>query len=909
MTSRPASPAKADKIMEEKHYLTPLLDPRSVGIIGASERDGAIGTLIVRNMLEAGYTGRLFAVNPKHDEVQGVPCYATVEEVPHRLDLAVIATRADTVPMMVDCCGRAGVKAVVVVSGGFSEVGPRGKALERSVIETARRHRIRLLGPNCLGIIRPELGLNATFARSGAIKGSIGLISQSGALCAAILDWAKPNNVGFSAVVSLGSSRDIDFGEVLEYMISDPRTESLFLYVEGVRDARRFMSALRGAARVKPVLLMKVGRHPGVSNAVLSHSGAASGEDNVFDAALRRAGVIRLYTMGQLYAAASALFSHFRPRGNRLEIITNGGGPGVMAADRCADLDIPLSEFSEGTMAKLNEALPPSWSKGNPVDILGDADVERYRKTVKAVLDGPNVDGALVMLTPQAAADPVAVAKAVVELERESEKPLLTCWMGQELASPGRRVLSDAGIPTFRTPEPAVELFSQISAYYRNQKLLMQTPASLTELNPPSIESARLVMETALAERRKSLNEMESKAILAAFRIPIAQTVVARSATEAMVLAEEIGLPVVMKIDSPSVIHKSDSGGVRLNLASLAAVRSAYQEILEEVRKNKPDAIINGVAIEPMILKRHGRELMVGVRRDAVFGPVITFGEGGTRVEVHKDRAVALPPLNSYLVRDLIRSTRVSALLGEFRNMPAVNMDALELVLLRVSEMVCELPWIREMEINPLIVDEEGAVAVDARIAVENVSPSADRYSHMAIHPYPSHLTTKWVQPDGTEITVRPIKPEDADLEVEFFSKLSPETKYRRFMNTMRELPPAMVARLTQIDYDREMAFVATLDEDGREVEIGVCRYAVNPDGESCEFAIVVADDWQHRGLARKLMGTLIETARNKGLQYMNGVFLSNNERMLKFVQSLGFVLSNDPEDNTVKLGMLILQD
>ncbi|THF67439.1 bifunctional acetate--CoA ligase family protein/GNAT family N-acetyltransferase [Pseudothauera nasutitermitis] len=895
--------------MKEKHYLAPLLEPRSVGIIGASERESSLGHVLIRNMLESGFKGRLFAINPKHESVLGVPCYKSVEEVPHRLDLAVIAVRAEKTPALVDACGRAGVKAVVVLSAGFSETGPRGAKLERQVVEAARRHRIRLLGPNCLGIMRPELGLNATFAHASANKGSIGLISQSGALCAAILDWAKPNNVGFSAVVSLGSSSDVDFGEVLEYMISDPRTESIFLYVEGIRDARRFMSALRGAARVKPVLLMKVGRHPDASRAVLQHTGAQVGEDAVFDAALRRAGVIRLYNMAQLFSAASALFSHFRPRGNRLAIITNGGGPGVMAADRCADLGIPISEFSEGTMEKLNAALPAGWSRGNPVDILGDADVERYSKTVQAVLEGPNVDGVLVMLTPQAMTDPSAVAQAVIDLEKNADKPLVTCWMGSTQVQEARQLFIQAGIPTLRTPEPAVELFSHISAYYRNQKLLMQTPASLSHLNPPSIESARLVIETALAERRKALNEMESKALLAAFRIPIAQTVVARSATEAMVLAEEIGLPVVMKIDSPSIIHKSDSGGVRLNLGSLAAVRTAYQEILDEVRKNKPDAVINGVAIEPMILKRNGRELVVGVKRDPAFGPVITFGEGGNRVEANRDLAVALPPLNNFLVRDLIRSSRVAPLLADFRNMPAVDMDALELVLLRVSEMVCELPWIHQMEINPLIVDEKGAVAVDCRIIAENVSPTADRYDHMAIHPYPSHLTRKWTVPEGTEVTIRPIKPEDAELEIEFVRKLSAETKYYRFMNTMRELPPAMVARLTQIDYDREMAFVATVDDNGTEVEIGVCRYAVNPDGESCEFAVVVADEWQHRGLARRLMGILIETARNRGLAYMNGVFLANNERMLKFVQGLGFVLSNDPEDNSVKLGVLALQD
>ena len=895
--------------MKDKHYLTPLLEPRSVGIIGASERESSLGNVLMRNMLDAGYKGKLFAINPKHEKVHGVACYKSVEDVPQRLDLVVIAVRAEKAPALMDACGRAGVKAAILLSAGFSEAGPRGALLERQVIEAAHRHRIRLLGPNCLGIMRPQLGVNATFAHASALKGSIGLISQSGALCAAILDWAKPNNVGFSAVVSLGSSSDIDFGEVLEYMISDPRTESIFLYVEGIRDARRFMSALRGAARVKPVLLIKTGRHPNASRAILSHSGAPMGDDAVFDAALRRAGVIRLYNMGQLFAAANALFSHFRPRGNRLAIITNGGGPGVMAADRAADIGIPLAELSEGTVEKLNAVLPSGWSHGNPIDILGDADPERYQKALRAVLEGPNVDGVLVMLTPQAMSNPTGVAEAVIELEKTADKPVVTCWMGEELVTEARQKFNLAGIPNFRTPEPAVELFSHISAYYRNQKLLMQTPASLSHLPPPSIESARLVIEMALSERRKKLNEMESKALLAAFRIPIAQTVVARSAAEAMVLAAEIGLPVVMKIDSPSIAHKSDVGGVRLNIRSLAAVRSTYQEILDEVKRVQPDAVINGIAIEPMIQKRNGRELVVGVKRDPVFGPAITFGEGGNLVEANRDIAVALPPLNSFLVGDMIRSTRISARLSEFRNMPAVDMNALELVLLRISEMVCELPWITEMEINPLIVDENGVVAVDASIIVDNVSPTADRYDHMAIHPYPSHLISTWTVPDGTTVTIRPIKPEDAELEVDFVRRLSAETKYYRFMNTMRELPPAMVARLTQIDYDREMAFVATLAVDGVENEIGVCRYAVNPDGESCEFAVVVADDWQHRGLARKLMGVLIETARSRGIQYMNGVFLANNERMLKFVQKLGFVLSNDPEDSSVKLGVLALQD
>ncbi len=893
--------------MQEQHYLTPLFEPKSVAVIGGSESEDSVGATVVRNLLEAGYGGKVFAVNPRCDQVGGLKTFATVEDIPHRVDLAVIATRAPTVPAIVEACGHAGVKAAVVISAGFSETGERGVALERAVVEAARRNRIRLVGPNCLGLIRPSLGLNATFALGNAQPGSIGLISQSGALCSAILDWAKPNNVGFSAVVSLGGGSDVDFGEILDFMVSDPKTENIILYIEGIKNSRRFMSALRAAARVKPVLLVKVGRHAAGSRAVRSHSAAPNGSDDVFDAALRRAGVVRLYTMSQLYFAASALFSKFRPRGNRLAIITNGGGPGVMAADRCTDLKIPLATLSDASVNVLNESLPNSWSRGNPVDIVGDADPERYKKTLATTLADDNVDGVLVILTPQAMTSPTEAATAVIEVAEASDKPLVTCWMGDEQVREGRALFRAAGIPTFTTPEPAVEMFANISAFYRNQKLLMQTPTSLAYEVPPHIESARLVIETALIEGRNSMNEMESKALLAAFRIPIASTVIARSPTEAMVLAEEIGMPVVMKVDSAQIVHKSDSGGVRLNLNNLTAVRSAYQEILDEVKKNRPDAQINGVAIEPMVIKPNGRELMVGVVRDEVFGPVITFGEGGTRMEVHRDRAVALPPLNPYLAADLVRSTRISRMLGEFRGMPAANMEALESVLLRVSEMVCELPWIQELDINPLIVDENGAVAVDAHITVAEVPVTAARYDHMAIHPYPSHLVTKWFTKDKTPVIIRPIRPEDAGMEQEFVKNLSPESRYFRFMNTLRELSQGMTARLPQIDYDREMAFVATVEENGEEVEVGVCRYATNPDGESCEFAIVVADAWAGRGLARRLMNTLIETARTKGLKYMNGDFLSNNERMLKFVASLGFILSNDPEDNSLKHGVLSL--
>jgi acetyltransferase len=892
----------------EQHYLHTLFEPNSIAIVGASETPNSIGVTLVRNMLDAGYKGKLFFVNPKHETVFGQKSYPSVDTIPQRLDIAVICTRAETVPDIIDACGRAGCRNAIIISGGFAEAGPRGAALERASLENARRHGMRLIGPNCLGILRPGSQVNLTFAHGSANAGTIGLISQSGALCTAILDWALPNKVGFSNVVSLGSESDIDFGEVLDYMVSDPRTENIFLYIEGIKNARRFMSALRAAARCKPVLLIKVGKHPAGEKAVLSHTGALVGADDVFDAALRRAGVVRLANIGQMYAAASALFSHFRPRGKRLAIITNGGGPGVMAADHAADIDIPLAQLDPATIARLNEILPANWSKANPIDILGDADPARYGAALKACLDDDHVDGVLAILTPQAMTDPTQAARTVIEIARQSDKPLVTCWMGEEQVSESRKLFKGAAIPTFRTPEPAVDLFSHISNYYRNRQLLLQTPPSISEQAPPRLESARLVIETALMEGRKVLNEMESKAVLAAFRIPIAQTVVARSASEAMVLAEELGLPVVMKIDSPHIVHKTDSGGVRLNLNSLAAVRDSWLEIMDEVKKNRPDAQINGIAIEPMIQKPNGRELVVGMTRDKIFGPTIVFGPGGTSVEAYNsDRAVALPPLNPVLVADMLASARTTARLGEFRNMPPVDMAAIESVLLRVSAMVCELPWISSMDINPLIVDENGAVAVDARITIENMPITAGRYDHMAIHPYPSHLKTGFQAKDGTQVTIRPIKPEDIRMEQEFVKALSPESRYMRFMNTIREVSPAQLIRLTQIDYDREMAYVATIDESGAEKEIGVVRYATNPDGESCEFAIVVADDWQGKGLARRLMGTLIDTARSGGLRYMHGDFLAENSRMLAFVASLGFVLSAHPEDHGLKRGVLVL--
>lgn len=888
--------------MLEQHYLTTLFEPKSVAVIGASERENSVGNVLFKNILDSGYKGRLYAINPKHETILGVQSYKSIEEIGARVELAVIATRPQTVPDLVEQCGRSGIKNVIVITAGFAEAGHSGAALERKMLEIARSYNVRVLGPNCLGIIRPELGLNATFARVTANVGNLALVSQSGAMCSSVLDWAKSNRVGFSSVISLGSTADVDFGEILDYLIYDNRTHYILLYVEGIRNARRFMSALRSAARIKPIILLKAGRHAAGSAAVQTHSGMIAGSDIVFDAAIRRAGVVRVKNVGQLFYAAKALASKFRPQGKRLAIITNGGGPGAMAADRAGDLEIPLAELSVETTQALNATMPPNWSHSNPIDIAGDATPERYRDAILAVAQDEAVDGMLVMLSPQAMTQPLEVAKAVIDVSDQTSKPILTCWMGEEQVAEGRMALEDAGIPAFRMPETAVELYYHISTYYRNQKLLLQTPEPTSQHTRPETEGAKMLIEAVLQERRKVLSEMESKAILRAFRVPVAQTMVARTPTEGLLLAEQIGFPIAMKVDSPDLVHKSDAGGVRLNITNAPAVRNAYHDIIETVQKKHPTARINGVSIEPYLARPNGRELMIGVVRDPIFGPIITFGAGGTEVEIFSDRAVALPPLNRFLAKDLIRSTRASKLLGEFRNMPAVNQEALEEVLLNISEMVCELPWLQELDLNPLIVDENGAIAVDARIVIDFASSSGDRYSHMAIHPYPVHLIQDWELPDGRTVTIRPIRPEDADLEQDFVKRMSDESKYYRFMDTLRELTQAMLVRFTQIDYDREMALIATIPgEDGKEVQIGVSRYVTNPDGESVEFALAVADDWQKHGVGRKLMTALIQSARMKGYRAVVGDVLSLNSKMFRLMASLGFSIHPHPEDPAVK--------
>jgi acetyltransferase len=636
----------------------------------------------------------------------------------------------------------------------------------------------------------------------------------------------------------------------------------------------------------------------------MSHTGALVGSDEVFSAALSRSGVLRVNSVSQLFAAAKVLsHSHYRVASDRLVIITNGGGPGVMAADRATDRGITLSQLSPDTIAALNEVLPDVWSHGNPVDIIGDAPPERYSQAVDICLADPEVDGAIVILTPQAMTAPAKVAEEIIKCAEKSKKPILTSWMGGTQVEAARHMLTEARIPDFNMLEDAVDAFSFIGKYKRNQRLLLQTPARLTgDQATADRDGARLIIEGVLTERRKILTEPESMAILNAFKIPAAENGVAQTANAALVIAETIGYPVAMKILSPDISHKSDAGGVRLNISSAHEVRGAYNQMVEQVSQNAPEATISGVTIAKMYRNPNARELMIGMVRDPVFGPVISFGSGGINVEVMGDSAVALPPLNRRLARDLIDRTKAARMLGKFRHMPAINMEVLIDVLISVSNMACELPWIREMDINPLLVDENGAIAVDARIRVDYPKPSTDPYNHLAIHPYPIHLITEEQLNDGTDIIIRPIRPEDAEIEQEFIRSLSAESKYFRFMNSIHELSLEMLVRFTQIDYHNEMALVAINPDPKGEEEIGVARYMTNPDKKTCEFAIVVSDKWQGKGIARLLMQKLIEIARNRGLEVMEGQVLANNYRMLELMMSLNFQVNNDPDDPGIKL-------
>ncbi len=883
--------------------LDPLFNPTSIAVFGASDSGRSVGSKVFANLLASGFDGPLIPVNPKYRTVGRKSCFPAIAEVKEAIDLAVIATPAATVADIVRQCGEAGIRNAIVLSAGFGETGEDGKTRETELLDVARRSGVRCMGPNCVGLVRPWLGMNATFLKSTTPRGGLALVSQSGALCSAISDWAEPHHLGFSALVSLGNSADIDFGDVLKFLANDPKTDSILLYVEGVRHARSFVSALRVTARVKPIIVLKAGRHSQSSKAAHTHTGALIGSDAVFDAALEQAGAVRAQTFGQLFAAAEILSANTRSGGARLGIITNGGGAGVLAADRAGDLGVDLTEPSRETIEGLSAILPPYWSKSNPIDILGDAKPNIFGAAVKAALADANFDGILVMLTPQAMTDSTAAAKAVLEaLPAKPHKPVLACWMGETSVTAARSLLSAAGIPDFTTPERAVEAFSYLARHELNRRLALETPGPLSDLEPPDLLGARMIIETALSEGRTMLSDTESKAVLRAFRIASNTTLEADSPAKALVAAETVGFPVVLKINSPQISHKSDVGGVKTNIMNAGDLKAAYREITGQAKAARPDATILGVTVEAMAKLEDARELVVGASRDPVFGPTLLFGAGGTMVEVLRDSAVSLPPLNEVLANRLINRTRVSRLLEAFRDRPAVDRAAVIDVLLRISDLVCEIPAVQELDINPLFAGPGGVLAVDARIRVARPAAGIGRYGHMAIAPYPRHLVQKGFLADGTPLTIRPIRPEDAESEQNFVRELSAKARQMRFMHSLKELTPAMLAQFTQIDYSREMALLAVTQESGEAVQQGVARYVTNPDETSCEFAIVVSDKRQHQGLGTRLLTALMDAARDHGLAMMEGTVLAENRAMLELMTDLGFQKTRAPDDRDLFL-------
>ncbi len=856
---------------------------------------------MLKNLIAGGYEGEIIPVNADCDTVQGLPCLASVMDIGHEVDLALIASPARDVPGIIRDCGEVGIHNAIVLSSGFGEVDNAGKRYEDELREVAKRAGVRFMGPNCVGLVRPWAKMNATFLRESPPKGRLALISQSGALCAAIADWAGPHHLGFSALASLGNSTDIDFGEMLQYLASDPHTDAILLYVEGVRVAASFISALRYAARLKPVIVLKSGRHAASDEAAHTHTGALIGSDAVFDAVLERTGAVRAMTFGQLFAAAEILSSTKKATGNRLAIIANGGGAGVLAADRAADLTVDLAHIAPETAAALATVLPARATHHNPVDVLGDAGPEAYAAAVKAVYADPENDGLLVMLTPQAMTDPTAVAQAVVEaLPKKRKKPVLACWMGEGVVAEGRRVLSSNGVADFISPERAVEAFSYLAKHHRNRQMALQTLRPLSPENAPDLDGARMIVEAVLSEDRETLSDIESKALLKAFRIPTNLTVECATAAEALVAAQTVGFPVAMKIASPDITHKSDVGGVRVGINDPAEVKRAFRDICDRVKRERPSARIRGITVEAMAGIDAPRELVIGVSRDAVFGPTILFGAGGTAVEVLNDAAVALPPLNAVLSDRLIAKTRMSKMLDAFRDKPAADRRGVTNVLRRISSLVSELPEVVEMDINPLLAGSNGVMVVDARVRVARPPAKDGHYDHMAIHPYPRHLVTLDHLSDGTPLTIRPIRPEDAKSEQDFVKALSDESRMFRFMGVVNELSPEMLVQFTQIDYRREMALVAMAEIDGREVQCGVARYVINPDNRSAEFAIVVGDQVKKQGIGTRLMKALFRAARDHELTVIEGTVLRNNSAMLKLMSDLGFSVRGDPDDHDI---------
>jgi acetyltransferase len=876
-----------------------ILAPRSVAVIGASERPGSVGQSVLRNLC-AAKTIQLYPVNPKHEQLNGLACWATVKALPAVPDLAVICTPAATVPSVVRHCGEAGIGGLVILSAGFGETGVAGRELETAVkCEAARFPEMRILGPNCLGLMAPHQDLNASFVDQLPPRGNVAFISQSGALCSAILDWALTENVGFSYFISLGNMLDVGVADLLDYLAEDPWTKSVVLYLESITDARRFMSAARGFSRNKPIIAYKAGRFAESAKAAASHTGALAGVDAVYEASFARAGIVRVLESENLFDCAE-LLSRSRPvRGPRLAIVTNAGGPGVMATDSLISLRGTLARLSEITIAELNEQLPATWSHNNPVDIIGDAPPERFRAAVSAVLRDAGVDGLLVILSPQSMTDPTRTAEEVVAAAANSSKPVLASWMGGQRVAAGIEHLQKAGISTYSSPEQAIRAFTYLVSSAARQELLYETPREVPLKFALDKEALHEQVKSIIGDERGTLTETKSKELLAAYGIPVTRTLVATNEDEVVACSQELGYPVVLKLYSPDITHKSDVGGVELNITDETAAGHAYAGILERARKKQPAARIVGVTVQPMIVHPQGRELIVGAKRDPVFGSVLLVGAGGTAAEIWQDRALELPPLNERLARRMLQSLRSWPLLQTYRGKPAVNLDQLIETLMRVSYLIAHSPEIAELDINPLLATPEGTLALDARVVLDGAAietPPAP-YSHLAIRPYPDEFIRNVKLPEGTELLLRPIQPEDEPLWRAMMRECSNETIYRRFRCLFHDVTHQMAARFCFVDYDRELAIVAEQSTpEGRRL-LGVGRLVANVDHSRAEYAVLVIDAWQGRGLGSLLTDYCLAISQTWGVKYIQAETSRDNHRMVAMFQRRGFQAKLLPPD------------
>ena len=903
-TSSLKSDPSSDVYRSESHPLDPLFLPNNVAVIGASERAGSVGRSVLWNLLSSPFGGTVFPVNAKRSSVLGIKAYPSIKDLPDKVDLVVVTTPADSVPDLIAESVEMGIPAGIVISAGFKEFGEHGKELERQISEIIRG-KMRLIGPNCLGVMNPIRGLNATFARSVARPGNVAFISQSGALCTAVLDWSLRENVGFSAFVSIGSMLDVNWGDLVDYFGNDSRTHSIVIYMESIGDARSFLSAAREVSLTKPVIVIKAGRTAAAAKAAASHTGALTGSDEVLDAAFRRTGVLRVNSIADIFFMSDVLAKQPRPRGNRLCILTNAGGPGVLATDALVAGGGELSELSAETMKAFDEILPAQWSHNNPVDILGDAEPERYAKSLEIAAKDPSIDGMLVVLTPQDMTAPTQIAEKLKPYAKGLGKPVLASWMGGAEVAAGEQILNQAGIPTFQFPDSAVRAFNYMWRYAYNLKGIYETPA-IPQHADAAVQrgKAERIIRDVRESGRTILTEYESKQLLKTYDIPTVETRVAATEQEALQAAEEIGYPIVLKLYSLTITHKTDVGGVQLNLRDAAAVKAAFQTIKQAVTEKVGAEHFQGVTVQPMA-KLDGYELIIGSSLDSQFGPVILFGTGGQLVEVFKDRALALPPLNSTLALRLMEQTKILKALKGVRGRKPVDLHALEDLLVRFSQLVVEQPWIKEIDINPLLASPERLLALDARVVLHGPEMTEDKLPASAIRPYPIHAVKEWTMKDGKQVTIRPIRPEDEPAMIKFHTELSERSVYLRWFQPLKLTQRTTHDRLTRacfIDYDREMALVAERMNAAGEPEIlAVGRLSKLHGRNEAELAAIAIDEAQHKGLGTELYRQLIELAREDKLSKLVSNMLPENREMRALCTKLGFKMFSSLEDNMIR--------